>query len=124
MHVTPAPVIQVPALHSKPAFASSKTRIEVFFTIDSATMSAAEKHKVANLALWFKQHLSDQVELVGYADSGTGTAAINRTFFERRCRHRGIYREIRALHIKYFYKSDTVQPFGGNGKNCVVIGLA
>lgn len=134
--VTPAPVTPVPAPQPKPepkpepkpAPAPAKTRIEVFFTINSATMSATEEQKVANLASWLKQHPSAQVELVGYADAGTGTAAINRTLSEKRAAavNKALTEKygISASRIKSSYKGDTVQPFGENDKNRVVIGLA
>lgn len=117
-----------PKPQPKPAPAPAKTRIEVFFTINSSTMSAAEEKKVADLAAWLKQHPSAQVELVGYADAGTGTAEINRAISEKRAAavNKALIEKygISASRIKYSFKGDTVQPFGENDKNRVVIGLA
>lgn len=66
--VTPvAPVAPVP---------ETLTR-NVFYKINSYTISAAEMTKVAEIAEYMKAHPESTVQITGYADKGTGTLAIN-----------------------------------------------
>ena len=52
-------------------------RRDVFFRINTSTISAQEMTKVAEVADFLKAHPNAKVEITGYADKGTGTMAIN-----------------------------------------------
>lgn len=101
---------------------------EIFFNLGKSDVSAAEQHKVSELAQWLKNHPDAKVTLTGYADAGTGNAEINRKISEKRVaavsrllteRH-----GIDASRISTDFKGDRVQPYADNDSNRVVIGLA
>jgi len=107
--------------------APAKTRVEVFFPLGAAKVPAAEMAKVAELAEWLKAHPAATVTLTGYADKGTGTAAINMRLSKQRAQT-----VTKLLTEKYGIEStristnavgDTVQPFEVNDSNRVVIVL-
>lgn len=52
-------------------------RRDVFFRINTATITGTEMNKVAEVADFLKSHPNAKVEITGYADKGTGTMAIN-----------------------------------------------
>ena len=104
------------------------TKVEIFFDISSSEIKASEASKLADFAQWLKNHPTAKVHLTGYADAGTGNAAINRSFSEKRT---SIVAKtltdkygIAADRISTDYKGDTVQPFSDNDKNRVTIGVA
>lgn len=65
----PAPVVEEPK--------AEILRRDVFFRINTATISNTEMNKVAEVADFLKSHPNAKVEITGYADKGTGTMAIN-----------------------------------------------
>lgn len=118
---TPAPAPK-PVVKEK-----AKTRIDVFFTINSSEIRATEMSKVETLAQWLKQHPTATVNLTGYADAGTGTKEINQKLSEKRAEAvtKKLVEEynIDAARIKTDFKGDTVQPFTDNDSNRAVIAL-
>ena len=52
-------------------------RRDVFFRINTSTISKEEMNKVTEVADFLKNHPNAKVEVTGYADKGTGTMAIN-----------------------------------------------
>lgn len=114
----PAPAPVVPA----------KTRTEVFFTINSTEVSAAEDAKLATLAAWLKEHPKAKVVLTSYADKGTGTAEINERVSKRRAESvvKALTEKhgVEASRISSSYKGDAEQPFAENDKNRVTIAIA
>lgn len=122
---TPAPT---PDPEIQPQKQLVSKRIEVFYKINSSKPSKAEEDKLHNLAEWLKQHPKAEVELVGYADAGTGNASINRRVAQRR-----VDEAFRLLTEKYGIeanrihtdsKGDSVQPFANNNDNRVVIAVS
>ena len=117
----PKPVVQ-------PEVKKATMREEIFFTINSSEITAAEKSKVQKLAEWMKHHPTANVNLTAYADAGTGTKKINRTISQKRVvsvknmlvKEYGIASE----RITTEYKGDTEQPFKENDKNRVTIVIA
>jgi hypothetical protein len=66
------------------------------------------------------------VQVVGYADKGTGNAEVNKMYAERRateCKDALVKKYgCDAARISIDSKGDTVQPFAENDKNrCVII---
>lgn len=127
--VTPAPPVVVepepePEVAPAPRVLES-LREEVFFVINRSDVKGAEADKVERVANWLKQHPTADVILTGYADAGTGTAAINKRLSrERAAAVTKLLVEkygIAASRISSDYKGDTVQPLNPNDRNRVVI---
>lgn len=116
-----------PVVSQEPVKKAS-TRVDVFFEINSSSVSAKEKGKVERLAEWLKQHPTAKVNLTAYADKGTGTPEINRAISEKRVISvaKMLIKEygISADRITSNYKGDTEQPFTENDSNRVTIGIA
>lgn len=124
----PAPKPE-PKPQPKPApKAPEKIRVDVFFDVSSSAVKASEETKVADLAKWLKDHPSTTVYVTGYADKGTGTAAGNKKFAQKRAQKVADQLTkkygIDASRIVVDSKGDTVQPFSDNNSNRVVIGTA
>ena len=52
-------------------------RRDIFFRINTATITKDEMYKVNEVAQFLKDHPNAKVVITGYADKGTGTLAIN-----------------------------------------------
>lgn len=132
----PAPVAPPPA--PKPAVQESKpepapqpkveekpVRSDVFFKINSSVISDAEKVKVRVLAEYLNNHKTAIVEVTGYADAGTGTAAINERLSAKRAEAVAVMLTgecgVEASRVRVSHKGDTVQPFAENDMNRVTI---
>ena len=106
----PAPVQQQVV-----AQAVEPLRRDVFFTISSTTITAAEMQKVKDIADYLNKYPNATVEITGYADKGTGNATINKNLSAKRARvvvdaltkNYGVS----ASRIKSDSKGDTEQPF-------------
>ncbi|MDE6561862.1 MAG: OmpA family protein [Muribaculaceae bacterium] len=70
--VEPAPVTNV-IEEVKPEM----LRRDIFFRINTATITTQEMYKVSEVAEFLKDHPNAKVVITGYADKGTGTLAIN-----------------------------------------------
>ena len=99
----------------------------IFFTINSSKIDDSEMSKIEALVKYLNQYPEAKIDLVGYADKGTGTSAIN----ERISNHRAlsvknelINRGINSDRISTDYKGSTVQPFAENDMNRVTICIA
>jgi outer membrane protein OmpA-like peptidoglycan-associated protein len=102
-------------------------RRDIFFTINSTKIVAAEQQKVNDIVAYMNKYPKSKVEVTGYADKGTGTAAINRRLAQQRAavvvaalKKAGIA----ADRISSDSKGDTVQPFAENDKNRVSVCIA
>lgn len=96
----------------------------IFFTIGSYQIRKSEDAKLVKLAEFIKAHPDFKVEVVGYADKATGTAAVNMRISERRAnvvKKRLVALGVPEASIILDYKGDTVQPFQENAKNRVII---
>jgi outer membrane protein OmpA-like peptidoglycan-associated protein len=115
----PAPVVEQPKV--------APFNCNIFFTINSSKISKTEMEKVDKLVEYLQAHPNAEVEVTGYADKGTGTAAINQRISERRAAivaNELVSRGIDANRIKQSAKGDTVQPFAINNDNRVTICVA
>lgn len=130
MAVTEAPkVVEEPKPQPKPVVKQPESsKVEIFFDINESDVKASESGKLADFAQWMKNHPTAKVHLTGYADAGTGNAAINRAISEKRTAAvKKMLTDkygIAADRISTDYKGDTVQPFSDNDKNRVTIGVA
>ena len=102
-------------------------RRDIFFTINSTRIVAAEQQKVNDIVAYMQKYPNSKVQVTGYADKGTGTAAINRRLAQQRAavvvaalKKAGIA----ANRISSDSKGDTVQPFAENDKNRVSVCIA
>ena len=78
-------------------------RRDIFFRINTATITKDEMYKVNEVAEFLKNHPNAKVVITGYADKGTGTLAINLRLSKQRA-------EIVAntLKSKYNIASDRI----------------
>ena len=124
--VVPEPVQPVPSPEPV-AVQSEPIRHDIFFTINSSSISAVEQAKVLAIADYMKANPGSKVEITGYADAGTGTAAVNDRISARRAKAvadmlTGMY-GIEASRITSKSEGSRVQPFSENDKNRVSICL-
>lgn len=119
----PEPVKEDP----KPQPKLAPFNTNVFFSLNSYSISKSEMQKVDNLANFLKDHPEANVEIVGYADKDTGTANVNMNLSERRASKVAaalVECGIDSSRISTTYKGDTVQPYEANDDNRVVICVA
>jgi len=103
-------------------------RREVFFVINKADIRDSESSKIADIANYLKENKDAKVNIVGYADAGTGNDKINDRLAKKRadvvvkCLLEKY--EIAADRISYDSKGARVQPFAENDMNRVTIMIA
>lgn len=103
-------------------------RREVFFKINKYNIMDSEAGKIKEIADYMKEHKNAKVNVVGYADAGTGNDRINDRLAKQRadvvvkCLLEKY--EIEADRITYDSKGARVQPFAENDKNRVSIMIA
>lgn len=105
----------------------AEIRQELFFRINSSEIRPSEQPKIDALVDFLKAHPEARVEVTGYADAATGTAAINlRLSKQRAARVAEALRKagIAAERIHAEGKGDTVQPFAEVERNRVSICIA
>ena len=102
-------------------------RRDVFFTIGKFNISDAEGRKIDEIVDYLKANPSARVVVTGYADKGTGSAAINRRIAAQRAQavtkilqSKGIAKN----RIATDSKGSDVQPFDNNDDNRVTICIA
>lgn len=96
----------------------------IYFTIGSAVIRGIEAQKVRKLADWMMANEDYKVTLVGYADKLTGTTKRNMILSQMRAeavKDALIEMGINPDRITTDHKGDTIQPFGENIKNRVVV---
>lgn len=105
----PAPVQQVVQQAVEPL------RRDVFFTISSTKITAAEMQKVKDIADYLNKYPNATVTITGYADKGTGNANINMSLSQKRAKAvvDALVKNygIAESRIKSDAKGDTEQPF-------------
>ena len=103
-------------------------RRDIFFSINSTEITAAEATKVAEIAEYLKNNPGSFVSIVGVADAGTGNDRINNRLASQRAAV-----VVKALKEKYGIAAERissssngskVQPFKENDKNRVTICIA
>ena len=117
----PAPA---PAPAPAPVVKDENITRNIFFNLRETKVSATEQAKITEIASWLKEHPTAKVTVTGYADKGTGTAAINARYAKQRAE--SVTRElvkkgIQASRITTDAKGDTIQPFGNNDDNRVTV---
>lgn len=102
-------------------------RRDVFFTIGKFNITEAENRKIDEIVDYMKANPSARVVVTGYADKGTGSAAINRRIAAQRADavtkillNKGISKS----RIATDSKGSDVQPFDNNDDNRVTICIA
>ena len=121
-------VVEKPAPVQQAAQVVEPLRRDVFFTINSTAITAAEMQKVKDIADYLKKYPNATVEITGYADKGTGNATINKNLSAKRAqavvdvltKNYGVS----ASRIKSDSKGDTEQPFEESILNRVSICIA
>lgn len=96
----------------------------IFFTIGSFEVRKSEEAKLLKLINFLNTNPDYSVELVGYADKATGTAAVNMKVSKIRVevvRKKMIELGVPAERIESSHVGDTVQPFAENDMNRVII---
>jgi len=115
----PAPVVEEKA---------EALRQDVFFTINSSKVSAAEEAKVKAIVDFLNSHADAKVTVTGYADAGTGNDKVNDRLAEQRAQV-----VVNLLRDKYGIstsrivsdsKGARIQPYKENDKNRVSICIA
>lgn len=98
---------------------------DVFFKINSSVISKAEDVKVKELAEYLKANPNTKVALVGYADKGTGTPAINARLSKERAAavKKALISKygIAESRISEDSKGDTYQPYPVAEQNRVTV---
>ena len=125
----PAPVtekVEKPCCEKK-AEPRETLRRDIFFTISSNVISAAEAKKVDDIVAYMKKYPEAKVTVTGYADKGTGNNTINDRIAAKRAKivvdelvRKGVSRD----RITSDSKGSRVQPFADNVKNRVSICIA
>ena len=125
----PAPVtekVEKPCCEKK-AEPRETLRRDIFFTISSNVISAAEAKKVDDIVAYMKKYPEAKVTVTGYADKGTGNNTINDRIAAKRAKivvdelvRKGVSRD----RITSESKGSRVQPFADNVKNRVSICIA
>lgn len=127
----PAPVQPAPEPEPAPAPVVEKKPVtlteDIFFTINSSKISAAESAKIEELISFMKENPDTKVTVTGYADKDTGTSTYNMKLSKFRAQSvADALRKggIDSLRITVDAEGDTEQPFAENNKNRVAIAIA
>lgn len=125
----PAPATQVTNNESakKEYVKENGIRRDVFFNIGKFNISDAEQSKINEIVEYLKENPSARVVVTGYADKGTGSAAINRRIAAQRAQAVTkflVNRGISKSRIATDSKGSEVQPFVNNDENRVTICIA
>ena len=101
-------------------------REEIFYVICKSNPQEGGQDQLKRVADFMKKYKDAKVQVVGYADKGTGNPEVNKMYAERRateCKDALVNKYgCDASRISIDSKGDTVQPFAENDKNrCVII---
>ena len=102
-------------------------RRDIFFTIGNSTIAKSQRNKISEIVTYMQENPDAKITLTGYADKGTGSAAINDKIAARRAQT--VYNTLAAKGIaknRMIKKSmgSRVQPFEKNAMNRVTICIA
>jgi len=122
----PAPKPQPqPQPQPQPVVAPAPYPYNVFFRIGKSVVDADQQANIANTAKYMNDNPTTKVKIVGYADKGTGSAAVNLKLSEQRAKAVAKVLvdkyKISSDRISVDWKGDTVQPFSVNKQNRVAI---
>lgn len=102
-------------------------RRDIFFTIGNSTIAKSQRNKISEIVTYMQENPDAKITLTGYADKGTGSAAINDKIATRRAQT--VYNTLAAKGVaknRMIKKSmgSRVQPFEKNAMNRVTICIA
>ena len=102
-------------------------RRDIFFTIGNSTIAKSQRNKISEIVTYMQENPDANITLTGYADKGTGSAAINDKIAARRAQT--VYNTLAAKGVaknRMIKKSmgSRVQPFEKNAMNRVTICIA
>ena len=107
--------------------AEENFRRDIFFTIGNSTIAKSQRNKISEIVTYMQENPDAKITLTGYADKGTGSAAINDKIAARRAQT--VYNTLAAKGVaknRMIKKSmgSRVQPYSENGMNRVTICIA
>ena len=107
--------------------AEENFRRDIFFTIGNSTIAESQRNKIYEIVTYMQENPDAKITLTGYADKGTGSAAINDKIAARRAQT--VYNTLAAKGVaknRMIKKSmgSRVQPYSENGMNRVTICIA
>lgn len=107
--------------------AEENLRRDIFFTIGNSTIAKSQRNKISEIVTYMQENPDAKITLTGYADKGTGSAAINDKIAARRAQT--VYNTLAAKGVaknRMIKKSmgSRVQPFEKNAMNRVTICIA
>ena len=107
--------------------AEENFRRDIFFTIGNSTIAKSQRNKISEIVTYMQENPDAKITLTGYADKGTGSAAINDKIAARRAQT--VYNTLAAKGVaknRMIKKSmgTRVQPFEKNAMNRVTICIA
>lgn len=105
---------------------TEKLHETIFYAICMSDPEDVGKGQLQKVANFMEQHKDAKIQIVGYADKGTGNPQINMKYAELRaigCKDALVKSYgCNPENILIYSKGDTVQPFDENDKNrCVII---
>ena len=119
---TPAPA---PAPAPAPVVAPAPYPLNVFFRIGGTTIAADQQPNVATAAKYMNDNPTTKIKVVGYADKGTGSRALNLRLSEQRAKAVAKMLvdkyKVSSDRIAVDWKGDTEQPFKVAKQNRVAI---
>lgn len=121
----PEPVVEPPKPEPKPVTVNESLHEEIFYVICKHDPVGTEE-QLQRIKKFMERNPDAKLQIIGYADKGTGNPKINMMYSQRRadnCKKTLIEKcGIDADRITASAKGDTVQPFDENDKNrCVII---
>ena len=107
--------------------AEENFRRDIFFTIGNSTIAKSQRNKISEIVTYMQENPDAKITWTGYADKGTGSAAINDKIAARRAQT--VYNTLAAKGVaknRMIKKSEgsRVQPFEENDMNRVTICIA
>lgn len=114
-----------PAPKTVPAPVPVTIHEEIFYDINKFEPAPTDLAKLQSVSKYLKDNPTATIDVVGYADKGTGTSAINQKYAQKRAaRVKDLLVQkygADASRINVVSKGDTVQPFSVNDRNRVSI---
>ena len=120
----PKPAPQPKKEEPKPVVKPAKVAENIFFELAKSDVKDVQNSKIDAIVKFANENPNAKISLVGYADKGTGTTAINKRLSDQRVKNVKdilVKKGIKASRISTESKGDTVQPFANNDDNRVVI---
>lgn len=107
--------------------AEENFRRDIFFTIGNSTIAKSQRNKISEIVTYMQENPDAKITLTGYADKGTGSAAINDKIAARRAQTVDNTLAAKGVAKNRMIKKSMgsrVQPFEKNAMNRVTICIA